>query len=335
MLKFAVALFLALFTASNIAAPATAQRLPRVSVTPKPVITRPLSQIAPVGIKVPRTVTVVNNIPEGYWGDTIVTVDTLPTRCKNGTLTCHCKIGTCTFQLPNDATTLHFGFNQEGQKRDYELASVEGLDCTSSCQVPPPETAMKVTFNWKKKQDALVSVDFAGDPAPGSGHMLWIAYDDQKIGCLQSQKPQGCQVGVQQGKQVTVSFEPSNFEFKGWSGACSGTGPCTFVVDGNKAVTGNFWSGMYPVNVNFAGSSASVSIEGQPAFSCSIGAAGTKGCTRYFEPGAELTLFWKQGPWATPIDATWQGACAPAGKAVSCTLKVDGPKNVLLAVQPK
>tara|TARA_Y100000588_G_scaffold392388_1_gene504084 strand:+ start:18978 stop:19694 length:717 start_codon:yes stop_codon:yes gene_type:complete len=45
----------------------------------------------------------------------------------------------------------------------------------------------------------------------------------------------------QMGQQVTVNYSPHlGYRFDGWSGACSGLGPCTIIMDGPKTTTASF-----------------------------------------------------------------------------------------------
>lgn len=51
----------------------------------------------------------------------------------------------------------------------------------------------------------------------------------------------GCSANYASGTKVTLTPVPgSGFTFRGWSGACSGTGTCTVTMDGAKTVTANF-----------------------------------------------------------------------------------------------
>ncbi|MCW8965455.1 MAG: hypothetical protein OQK82_02025 [Candidatus Pacearchaeota archaeon] len=61
-----------------------------------------------------------------------------------------------------------------------------------------------------------------------------------------------CSQTYNNGTSVTLYANPSSgYQFAGWSGACSGTGPCTVSMNSNKSVTANF--------------AASYSCEGSPS----------------------------------------------------------------------
>ena len=100
--------------------------------------------------------------------------------------------------------------------------------------------------------------------------------------------------------------------FTGWSGACSGTGPCAVTVDGAKAVTAYFDVVQYTLTVSKTGAGGG-SITSSPA---GIDCGPT--CTASFTTGAMVTLT----PTAdgTSIFTGWSGACS--GTA-TCTVSMD------------
>ena len=56
-----------------------------------------------------------------------------------------------------------------------------------------------------------------------------------------------CSATFDPGAIVTLTATPNpGFEFGGWSGACSGTGPCTVTMDGDRAVTATFGDAVPP-----------------------------------------------------------------------------------------
>ena len=115
--------------------------------------------------------------------------------------------------------------------------------------------------------------------------------------------------------QLTATPDPGS-SFAGWSGACSGTGPCVVTVDGPAQVTATFERVYYGVSVSVNGQGSVTSSP--PGISC-----GTD-CDESFASGTVVTLTATPGPGAT--FAGWTGACASAGS--SCALVVDGPKTV-------
>jgi List-Bact-rpt repeat protein len=121
-----------------------------------------------------------------------------------------------------------------------------------------------------------------------------------------------CQATFASGSTVIVTVQPTDANvFTGWSGACSGTGGCQVVMNGNQSVTASFANGgpQYPliVSLNRAGQ-----VSSNPGgLVCN---ALTPGCSGEFAAGTSVTLI------ATPAQglrfAGWSGACSGAGTCV-------------------
>ena len=110
---------------------------------------------------------------------------------------------------------------------------------------------------------------------------------------------------------TVVSLTPSpatNFQFAGWSGACSGTGACSVTMDAAKSVTATFTLKQFVLSIGTVGS-GTVSANPLPV-------GGTYGA------GTVVTLT------ATPATnfqfAGWSGACTGS----SCILTMDAAKSV-------
>jgi Divergent InlB B-repeat domain len=63
-----------------------------------------------------------------------------------------------------------------------------------------------------------------------------VTSTDGSINC-----PGTCSATYADGTQITLNATPAqNWAFSGWTGACSGVGPCTFTISQNAALTGVF-----------------------------------------------------------------------------------------------
>ncbi len=115
---------------------------------------------------------------------------------------------------------------------NYSFAGWTG-DCSGS-------GACVVTMNSNKN----VGASFAYNPPPPASFNLVVTKTGS--GTVSSQ-PQGINCGATcsgpfgAGTMVALVALPDNgFEFSGWSGACSGAGNCSVMMDGDKAVSANF-----------------------------------------------------------------------------------------------
>src|SRR5689334_14644761 len=63
-----------------------------------------------------------------------------------------------------------------------------------------------------------------------------------------------CDSPVPEGATLALSAEAApGWAFTGWSGACSGTGPCSVTMNGPQAVTATFATGQFTLTVSKAG----------------------------------------------------------------------------------
>ena len=85
------------------------------------------------------------------------------------------------------------------------------------------------------------------------------------------------------GTVVTLSQTPaSGFEFAGWSGACTGTGPCSVTMDAAKSVTATFTPIQRTLTTNVVGSG---SVTSSPAgVDCGLD------CSQDYDDGTVVTL---------------------------------------------
>ncbi|HXF56537.1 MAG TPA: GH25 family lysozyme [Actinomycetota bacterium] len=127
---------------------------------------------------------------------------------------------------------------------------------------------------------------------------------------------------------VTLSATPDpGGEFLRWSGACSGTGPCSLTMTGDRTVGATFG---FPVSVTPAGDGKGTVQSSAPGIACGTG---WTACRATFVAGSAVTLT------ATPFLGSaflgWSGACSGTGP---CVLAVDRAHDVVanfLDVSPK
>src|SRR5690606_27477933 len=83
---------------------------------------------------------------------------------------------------------------------------------------------------------------------------------------------------------LTASAAPGSV-FSGWSGACSGTGPCQLTVSGNASVTAQFTTATsHLLAVTLAGDGEGA-VSSMPS-----GIACTPACSASFASGTQVTL---------------------------------------------
>ncbi|HEX7311876.1 MAG TPA: PASTA domain-containing protein [Gaiellaceae bacterium] len=108
-----------------------------------------------------------------------------------------------------------------------------------------------------------------------------------------------CAIDLVVGSQITLTAQGP--DFVGWSGACSGTGPCTLTMDQDRSVAAAFSPAPKTLTVTRAGRGAG-SVSSSPA---GVDCGST--CTASFADGAQVVLT------ATPVAGSsfggWSGAC--------------------------
>ncbi|MEQ8277230.1 MAG: hypothetical protein RMA76_19660 [Deltaproteobacteria bacterium] len=153
-----------------------------------------------------------------------------------------------------------------------------------------------------------LSVTLAGD---GSGE---VTSDVGAIDC-----PGTCAESYPLGTTVTLTARSdSDVEFIGWSGACSGTAPCTVAMNTASSVTATFDLNREPLTVTLQGSGAG-------NVTSDVGTIDCPGiCSHDYPLGTSVMLA------ATPDAASrfvgWGGACS--GGSPQCAVDVTGPTDV-------
>ncbi len=117
------------------------------------------------------------------------------------------------------------------------------------------------------------------------------------------------------GTAVTLSVTPTaGWVFSGWSGACTGTGPCSVTMNADRAVTATF-TAAYTLTVNKVGNGTVTSTP--------MGIECGTDCTETYADGTNVSLV------ATPdsgwLFSSWSGACTGTS---SCTVDLAGHRTV-------
>ena len=130
-----------------------------------------------------------------------------------------------------------------------------------------------------------------------------------------------CSASIAGGTSLALSAtSAAGSTFSGWSGACTGTGSCTLVVDGAKSVTAAFTlsaptSYTLALTKNGTGSGTVTSTPG--------GIACGTSCSASFSGGTNVTLAASAGTGST--FAGWTGACTGTG---ACIVSMTTARNV-------
>jgi len=127
------------------------------------------------------------------------------------------------------------------------------------------------------------------------------------------------------GTSVTLTATPAaDATFTGWSGGCSGTGPCTVVVNGAVMVTADFALRKYDLTVSRAGAGTGTVTSAPAAIDC--GAT----CTAAYDAGTSVTL--SASPAAGSTFAGWSGGGCTGTAA--CVVTMTAATSVTATFDP-
>lgn len=194
-----------------------------------------------------------------------------------------------------------------------------GIAGTSATYIPDAGFSGDDTFTfavwdgWIDSNLATVTVSVATAPLQarvtlakaGSGSGV-ITSTPAAINCGAT-----CTAMLPVGTALTLGAAPDpDSRFDGWSGPCSGTGPCTVTVSGDTQVTASFTyvPATYAVTVTKSGTGRGVVKSAPAGIDCG------SGCTAGFPLGTAVTL--TATPESTATFAGWGGACTGTAPCV-------------------
>ncbi|MFN8216542.1 MAG: hypothetical protein U0R71_08090 [Solirubrobacterales bacterium] len=129
-----------------------------------------------------------------------------------------------------------------------------------------------------------------------------------------------CEESYESGKEVTLTPSPAaGSEFKGWSGACTGTGTCKVTMSAAREVGAAFALERHSVSITVDGTGSGTVTSSPAGISC--GAV----CSGDFEHGTQLAL--SAFPAAGTAEAVWAGCDAVDGQG-RCIITVDAARTV-------
>ncbi len=208
-----------------------------------------------------------------------------------------------------------------------------GILGTTATFIPDPAFSGTDTFTyaaWDGFTDSnLGRVTIAVD-APTHGHLL-VTKGGDGSGLVTSTPAAincgpACSALFPVGTSITLAAQSDgDSRFDGWSGACSGTGPCAFTLAGDTSVGARFtWTpASYTLTVTRSGAGRGVVKSRPEGIDC-----GEK-CTGAFARGSsvELTAI----PESTSTFLGWSGGCSGTS---ACIVSMTRPVNVTATFGP-
>jgi hypothetical protein len=126
-----------------------------------------------------------------------------------------------------------------------------------------------------------------------------------------------CAATYPAGSSVTLMATPDETSvFTGWSGNCSGTEPCTVLMDAAQSVSANFEAIHRRLSVAKTGNGEVTSVPS--GLKCG------DVCTADFVIGAQILLLARPAPGSSLTG--WSGACT--GSSETCTVIMDADRSV-------
>ncbi|HET6867778.1 MAG TPA: PASTA domain-containing protein [Solirubrobacteraceae bacterium] len=159
------------------------------------------------------------------------------------------------------------------------------------------------------------------------GNSLTVAKSGSGSGSVTS-SPNGidcgstCSTPFAAGPLTLTATAAAGSTFVGWSGDCSGAGPCTLALSGDRAVTARFETDK-TLALTKAGSGTGTVTSSPAAISCGVT------CSHLFTYGTVVTLTASASP--TSRFVGWSGACSGIG---ACTLTLTANQDAIANFKP-
>jgi hypothetical protein len=193
----------------------------------------------------------------------------------------------------------------------------------SGCDKVNGANECEVTMSAARKVEATFTLE---------SHLLSVTKSGTGSGTVTS-SPAGincgatCEASFDHGTEVTLSASPAaGSEFKGWSGACTGTGTCKVAMSAAKAVGAEFaLVPKYALKVTRSGNGSGTVTSAPTGIECGAD------CEESYEQGTKVTL--TPSPTAGSEFKGWSGACTGTG---TCEVTMSAAKSVgaEFALQP-
>jgi len=180
----------------------------------------------------------------------------------------------------------------------------------------------------KKHDNPLPTTSSGGGPVTpaGANHHLTVALSGSGSGSVSS-IPAGincgsaCQADFADGASITLTPTASSGTFSGWSGACTGSGNCTVVMNSDKSVTASFSftppPPTQPLTVVIFGPGSGNVTSAPSGINCGVD------CSENYNQGTVVVL--SATPNASSVFSSWSGACTGSGL---CTLTMSASASV-------
>jgi hypothetical protein len=129
-----------------------------------------------------------------------------------------------------------------------------------------------------------------------------------------------CSLTYAHGTSVTLFSSPANpgLMFGGWSGACTGTGGCTVLMDQIRNVDANYVTRTYALSISRSGSGGGTVTSTPAGINCG------STCSANFDQGQMVTLTALENFGSTFMG--WSGYCS--GTSTTCSLTMSAARNV-------
>ncbi|MCG3111529.1 MAG: PA14 domain-containing protein [Candidatus Manganitrophus sp. SB1] len=247
------------------------------------------------------------------------------------------KSVTATFNVQ----TFSLAVTKAGTGSGTVTSSPAGINCGTTCSftfttgttvtLTAPPSADSVFIGWSGAcsgtGNCVVTMDAAKSVTANFNRQtfgLTLTKSGTGTGTVVS-SPAGINCGADCSETYTINTPVSltatpgdDSDFTGWSGACSGTGPCSVTMDAAKSVTANFTLKTFTLTVTKSGSGSGTVASSPVGISC-----GTD-CSEIYD--FNTLVFLTATPGSDSLFTGWSGACS--GGAATCSVLLDAAKTV-------